>query len=129
LPAAALVAVLLGRAIGARRLLTKGELAVTTVLLTACVGARPPYLPLAAVLLLPGLEQCGRRWRLFVGPALAMLAITICTGLWQFSDRGFPLRSVRMRSHRYRGLFWSVIHWRELRSWFGVSCSWFQRWR
>jgi len=91
LPAAALVAVLLGRAIGARRLLTKGELAVTTVLLTACVGARPPYLPLAAVLLLPGLEQCGRRWRLFVGPALAMLAITICTGLWQFSDRGIPV--------------------------------------
>jgi uncharacterized membrane protein len=83
LPIAGLAMVLLLRAIEAQRALGWGEMVLLALLLTLCIGARLPYLPMALVLLLPALE--GRRgdWLRWVQPLAGILLVACLVGAWQ----------------------------------------------
>lgn len=87
-----LVAALVVRAIAAERLLGVGELAMTSVLLAVMVGARPPYLPLALILLLPALDLEGWEARRFALPAAGGLFVASCLAMWELLVR--PLGNV-----------------------------------
>ncbi len=78
-----LVAALVVRAIAAERLLGVGELAVTSVLLAIIVAARPPYLPLVLVLLLPALNLDGSKARRFALPAAGGTFVVGCLAAWE----------------------------------------------
>jgi uncharacterized membrane protein len=80
---AALIASVVSRAIAERRTLTRTELSVETLLLAAGIMARPPYLPLALVLLLPSLQAGGRNGRRLLAPSLAIVLLTASLATWQ----------------------------------------------
>ncbi len=82
LPAAALVAVLLFRAVAAGRALRDGELVAMVAILALCVGARISYLPLVLVMLVPSLEAKERR---LGRPLLGMLAVIAIVGAWELA--------------------------------------------
>jgi uncharacterized membrane protein len=80
---AALVAAILSRAIADRRTLTRVELPVATLLLAACIMARPPYLPMALLLLLPSLQAGGWSWRRLLTSSLAIILLAASVASWQ----------------------------------------------
>ena len=86
---AALAAACLSRALRERRPFRAGELVVTTVLLTACAGARVPYLPLLLVLFLPALNAATVVKKSLFPPAAAAVCAALLIGLWQMRMRPF----------------------------------------
>jgi hypothetical protein len=82
LPAAGLVMALLSRAISARRLFSATELIAVTSLLAVCIASRPPYLPLAMVLVLPALETPGAIRQQFIPASIGLLAVALAVGAW-----------------------------------------------
>ena len=82
LPIAGLAMSLLSRPISDGRLFTLAELSAVTGVLTLCIGARPPYFPLAIAVLLPVLTIRGATWRQFVPSILALVAIAAAVGGW-----------------------------------------------
>ncbi len=88
LAVAGLAAAMLSRALAERREFRLGELAGMTVLLALCATARPPYLALALLLFLPGMEVpgAGRRgsaWRRWLGPLLAFACVVAVSAAWR----------------------------------------------
>jgi uncharacterized membrane protein len=86
-PLSALAIVLLIRAISAHRLQTTAELAATTLLLAICIAARPPYLPLALLLLLPVIEAGRPSSKAALAPLVGIIAIVALVGSWQLIVR------------------------------------------
>lgn len=86
---AALAAAFLSRALRERRPFRAGELVITTGLLTVCVGARVPYLPLLMVLFLPSLNAATIVKKSLFAPAAATACAAVLIGLWQMRMRPF----------------------------------------
>jgi uncharacterized membrane protein len=70
------------RALAAARQLTHAELWAAGTLLALCIAARPPYLPLAFILLLPSLDTSPIVWRSLRTPLLASLAVVAAVAAW-----------------------------------------------
>ena len=85
--AAALAAACLSRPLAGGRPFRTGELVLTAVLLTACIGARVPYLPLLLLLFLPSLNTAGFMRRSMVAPAVAAACAVLAIGAWQLRVR------------------------------------------
>ena len=81
-PAASLAAVLLARAIQFGRAASTGELAGVVFLLSACIGARLPYLPMAFAIWLPAINLPRLRAKDLWRPAVALIAILLLVGGW-----------------------------------------------
>ncbi len=79
LPAACLTAVLLARSIQLGRAASTLEVAGVVLLLSACIGARVPYLPMAFAILLPVMNlprlETRALWRPTVGVAIIFLLV------------------------------------------------------
>lgn len=111
LSVAALVAAVLSRPLAWRREFTPGELAVVALLLALCGTARPPYVGMALLVFLPGLEQRERQWRRWMGPGVAFLAVLGLYGLWrqlvmplgiEWADQADPeAQQAFLRSHPF----------------------------
>ena len=82
LPAACLAAVLLARAMQLGRTWSMFELAGVVLLLSACIGARAPYLPMAFAVLLPVMNLPRLETRALWRPAAALAAILLLVGGW-----------------------------------------------
>ena len=80
---AALAAACLSRPLVQRRQFHPAELALTAVLLTLCIGARVPYLPLLLVLLLPALDAPTLLKKSLLAPGLAAVGAALVVGMWQ----------------------------------------------
>ena len=94
LAVAGLLMAVLSRALVERRELTRGELGLMAVLLALCATARPPYLALALLLFLPGLERPkwnGLEWRRWVGPLLACACVVAVSAAWRHMVLPFGL--------------------------------------
>ncbi len=87
LPAAALAAVLVLRAVEAARGLSNGELLAMVAILALCAAARVSYLPLVLVLLVPSLEARERGARKLVRPLLGMVVVMAMVGAWELAVR------------------------------------------
>ena len=89
LPAACLAAVLVARTIQLRRAASTPELAILVVLLSACIGARPPYLPMAFALLLPVMNlprlETKELWR----HTAALVVVLLLVSGWAGMVHGF----------------------------------------
>lgn len=83
LAVAGLIMALLSRPICFRRLFTASELVASTALIAICVAARPPYLPLVFLLLLPSLELRAIRRREMFLPIFAILVALGVFGGWE----------------------------------------------
>jgi hypothetical protein len=88
LAVAGLVVAMLSRALVAGREFTGVELAVMAGLLALCGTARPPYLAMAGVLFLPGVElrtvaMPKSGWRRWVAPAAACMGVAGVFGVWR----------------------------------------------
>jgi uncharacterized membrane protein len=118
LPIAVLLTVILSRAIALRRGLTTPELLFSALLLTAFIGARVAYLPLAFVLLLPVMNLPEIGWRQFARPLAAMALIIGLVGIWQLQVRSFgpflaaqanpELQLAFLRNHPFKGSFYLI---------------------
>ncbi len=84
---AALAAACLSRPLQQRRQFRSGELVLTALLLTVCIGARVPYLPLLLVLFLPALNTATFAKRALLAPAFAGVGAAMAVGLWQVRVR------------------------------------------
>ena len=83
LAVAALIMALMSRALHFRRAFTIPEIVTVTCLLTVYIAARPPYLPLVLLLLLPCIAiQTVRRWQI-ISEVLAMLVVCSILGGWE----------------------------------------------
>ena len=80
---AALAAACLSRPLRQRRQFRIGELLATAVLLTACIGARVPYMPLMLLLFLPALNAPAVAKKSLLAPAAAALAGGLLVAGWQ----------------------------------------------
>ena len=89
LPAACLAAVLLARSVRAARPASVLELAGVVLLLSACIGARLPYLPMAFAILLPLLNLPQLEMRAIWRHGVALLAIVLLVGGWASLVRPF----------------------------------------
>ncbi len=89
LPAACLAAVLVARTIQLSRAASTPELAILVVLLSACIGARPPYLPMAFALLLPVMNlprlETKELWR----HTAALVTVLLLVSGWAGMVHGF----------------------------------------
>ena len=81
--AAALAAACLSHPLQQRRPFRVGELVLTAALLTVCIGARVPYLPLLLVLFLPSLNAPKFEWKSVLPPATAAVCAACLIGVWQ----------------------------------------------
>ena len=88
---AALAAACLSRPLQERRTFRPGELIATGALLTVCIGARVPYLPLLLVLFLPALNMPTPAKKSFVAPAVAATCGTLLVGAWQMRVKSFGM--------------------------------------
>jgi hypothetical protein len=86
---AALASACLSRPLQQRRQFRRGELVLTAVLLTVCIGARVPYLPLLLVLLLPSLNALRFLKKSLLEPAIAAVCAALLVGVWQMRVRQF----------------------------------------
>lgn len=78
---AGLAMAILSRALNDERLLSFSELAIMTLLLTACAAARPPYLLLVLAVFLPGLSmRRSERWRALAPWVCVFVATVVCLG-------------------------------------------------
>ena len=116
LAVAGLVAALLTRPLATGREFTGAELAASAFLLALCGTARPPYLGIALVLFLPGLElrregPAGKDWRRWLRPGAAFAGVVAACGLWirlvaplglEHSNEARPeLQTVFLRAHSW----------------------------
>jgi uncharacterized membrane protein len=88
---AALVAALLSRPLVAGREFARWELIVLTILIALCALARPPYLGLSLALFVPAAELPGKRWRRWLGPAIAFGCVLLAAGLWRHAVASFDI--------------------------------------
>ena len=84
---AALAAACLSRPLVQRRPFRLGELVLTAMLLTVCIGARVPYLPMLLVLFLPALNASTLVKKALFAPAVAAMCGALIIGLWQLRMR------------------------------------------
>ena len=89
--AAALGAACLSRPLVQRRAFRTGELALTAVLLTVCIGARVPYMPLLLLLFLPSLNMRVLQIRSLAAPAAAAVCAGMLLAVWQMLTRGLGM--------------------------------------
>ena len=82
LPAASLAAVLLARSVQVGRVLSKIELVILVLLLSACISARVPYLPMAFAILLPVMNQPRLETRALWHSAAALASVLLLVGGW-----------------------------------------------
>ncbi len=82
LPAACLAAVLLARSLRSGRAASMLELAGIVLLLSACIGARPPYLPMAFAVLLPIVNLPRRETKALWRHTVALATILLLVGGW-----------------------------------------------
>ncbi len=80
---AALAAACLSHPLQQGRPFRAGELVLTASLLTVCIGARVPYLPMLLVLFLPALNTSKLVKRSLLAPAVAALCGALLIGFWQ----------------------------------------------
>ncbi len=91
LPLATLCVSLLVRALSQQRLFRPAELAVLALALALCAAARPPYLALSVLLLLPSIEAGALQPRRLLPPAVALFAVFSGYGVWRFLIRAAGL--------------------------------------
>jgi hypothetical protein len=113
LAVAALIMALISRPLHFQRGFTVPEIVAVTGLLTVYIAARPPYLPLVLVLLLPGIAIRTVRRRQMIPGVLAILVACSMLGGWEAmihslgnmaSPEAQPARQVRfLRAHPLRG--------------------------
>ncbi len=89
LPAACLATVLLARPMQSGRAASTLELGILVLLLSAYIGARVPYLPMAFAVLLPVMNLPRLETRALWRPAAALTAILLLVGGWVSLVRHF----------------------------------------
>ncbi len=91
LPVAALVAALVSRPLVRGGEWTHWELAGVAGLVATMAMARPPYLGLALILFLPGVELAGNRWRRWLEPMVALALVVGAVALWRHAVAGLDI--------------------------------------
>ena len=80
---AALMMALISRPLHFQRGLTTPEIVTVTCLLVVYIAARPPYLPLVLLLLLPGIAIQTARRRQMISGVLAIVVVCSILGGWE----------------------------------------------
>ena len=115
---AALMAAVVTRPVVAGREFTRGELVGMAAMLAVIATARAPYLAMAPVLFLPGLEVAGRTKRRWVGPVVAALLVAAVWVWWQWlvhpvgldtADRADPEMQVGFLREHFFAAGWAVM--------------------
>ena len=122
LAVAGLTVAMLSRPLMAGREFTGVELAVMAGLLALCGTARPPYLAMAGVLFLPGIElRTGAlrgSWRRWIRPAIACAGVVAVFGMWrhlvarlglEHSNEATPeVQAIFLRAHPFAAA-WALV--------------------
>jgi uncharacterized membrane protein len=88
---AALAAACLSRPLQQQRQFRSGELVLTTMLLTVCIGARVPYLPMLLVLFLPALNASTFVKKSLLAPSAAAICGALIIAAWQSLVKPFGI--------------------------------------